>query len=158
MATSAFMIILSELQFVGSEISIDGVKLTLDKNVIVGFATVFLLYFVYVFMLRMLEFSFATRIETLKGNLEKLQKDYEEARSDAVQAQTLYDSKHEMEHFISFEEFARRHAQETEQLSERVRLVKLSAYTTIDVLFPLLLAMLAFWKAGSLWAAFGFLF
>ncbi|MBX5268567.1 hypothetical protein HJB99_07730 [Rhizobium sp. NLR17b] len=158
LATSALLIILHELKFSAGAIDVGGLKFAIDQGVVVGFATVFLFYFAYVFILRAVEFSFSTRLDTLKRQLEEYKERQEEEYKELNRFQTLFNSKEDMKfdhNRQSFTDFHRRH---TYQVTSWLYTVKRVIFLTIDLILPLAIAALAFVKGGSVAGAIAFLF
>lgn len=78
LATSAFLLLLNHLQIVGDNITILGLNLKIDRNVILGFGSLFLIYFSYAFIIRGVEQYFASRLsgvtESLTGVIEEIKR------------------------------------------------------------------------------------
>ncbi|MBX4884020.1 hypothetical protein HJA90_10540 [Rhizobium bangladeshense] len=158
LATSALLIVLHELKFSAGAIDVGGLKFALDQGVLVGFATVFLFYFGYVFILRAVEFSFSTRLDTLKRQLEEYKVRQEQEYKEVNSLRTLYNSTEEMESDYERRSFTDFHRSHTHQVTNWLYAVKRVIFLTIDLILPLAIASLAFIKGGSVAGAIAFLF
>ncbi|NEH72292.1 hypothetical protein [Rhizobium leguminosarum] len=158
LATSALLIILHELKFSAGAIDVGGLKFALDQGVLVGFATVFLFYFAYVFVLRAVEFSFSTRLETLKRQFDEYKEERETEFREIERMSSLYSNKLDMDNDREVQDFTNFHRKHTRQVSSWLYSIKRAIFLTIDLMVPLALALLAFIKGGSTVSAIAFLF
>ncbi|MDX0834008.1 hypothetical protein GOD82_29775 [Sinorhizobium medicae] len=77
-ATAAFLLLVNHLQIAGESIAISGLTLKIDRNTVIGFGSLLLVYFTYVFVIRAIEQSLSVRISEIRQDLEKLVKEVKE--------------------------------------------------------------------------------
>ncbi|TBH58558.1 hypothetical protein ELG65_09115 [Rhizobium leguminosarum] len=72
MATAAFLLLVSHLQILGDSINVSSLTLKIDRSVVIGLGSVFLLYFSFVFIIRSVELYFSTWLEDIHKKLTNL--------------------------------------------------------------------------------------
>lgn len=143
MATSAFVLLIHNFQIAGTVIEVSGLKLNFDRDVVVGFASLFLVYFTYVFVVRASEYFVTGRHQEIL-DLEK-----ELATRRAAQLEAFKNDPMGEGHL----DYGFYHP----RASVILRFLRLLALFTVDLAPPLIFAFIAITKAGSYTAMKAFL-
>lgn len=143
MATSAFVLLLHNFQIAGTVIEISGLKLNFDREVVVGFASLFLVYFTYVFVVRASEYFLTGRHQEIL-DLEKELSDRRAVHLEAFKKDPYGKSALEFEYHRA-------------RSTVILRFLRLLALFTVDLAPPLVFAFIAIIKAGSYSAMKAFL-
>lgn len=72
LATCASLLLVGHLQIVGESLTILGLTFKLDRTVLIGFGSIFLIYFTYAFVVRSTELYFSRRIGAVQRRLAEL--------------------------------------------------------------------------------------
>jgi len=96
LATSAFLLLVNHLQISGDSLTVVGLMFKLDKSVILGFGSLFLIYFIYAFAFRAFELYMTRKITEVRQGLKEVREDIEKAdeTSSALRWELLQRAKH----------------------------------------------------------------
>ncbi|WP_457586110.1 hypothetical protein [Ensifer canadensis] len=136
MATAAFLLLVDHLQIVGESVAIAGLTFKLDKNAVIGFGSLFLLYFAYVFIVRAIEQSMSARLAEVREEIDRLIRDVR----GVIEAEALS---------IKRIEFENRIGGTLDKLKETTRLLSRFTLLSVEVGPPLLLALYTAYAVGA---------
>lgn len=155
MATSAFVILVHKLHFTGSTIQISGVNLSIDTEVLTGFSNLFLLYFLYVFLMRAFDHYVSGSFERVLARIEEIKaarKEIEERHARLANKQRLIATEEDEE---------RRFSDQMQSLlyiyPQLAKFSRASVVIGVDLIPAIFLAAWALKSAGSLNAILTFL-
>lgn len=148
MATSVLLIILHSFQISGKTINLFGLEANFDKNLSIGLCGLAVVYFLYVFVVRVLESKtlevLEFRLQSYKELLDELQKGIDDPE---------YYNKFDEKMMASDKDHIKRQhwIQSLSYKIERVfKLLKMITFLLVDVAPPILLAIFAIKKTHAI--------
>jgi len=143
-ATAAFLLLVNQLQIAGESIDVSGLTLKIDRDTVVGFGSLFLVYFTYVFIVRAFDQVMSSRIVEVREDLDRLIKDAKEI----IENETF---------FIKRIEFENRLSGTISKLRDTTKFLSRFVLISVEVGPPLLLALYTAYAIGAPAALLSFL-
>ncbi|MQX59254.1 hypothetical protein [Sinorhizobium meliloti] len=143
-ATAAFLLLINQLQIAGESIDVSGLTLKIDRDTVVGFGSLFLVYFTYVFIVRAFDQVMSSRIVEVREDLDRLIKDAKEV----IENETF---------FIKRIEFENRLSGTISKLRDTTKFLSRFVLISVEVGPPLLLALYTAYAIGAPAALLSFL-
>ncbi|MDW5314337.1 hypothetical protein [Rhizobium sp. PL01] len=135
-ATAAFLLLINHLQIVGESITILGLNLKINKSTINGFGSLFLLYFIYVFIVRAIEKNLSSKLDVIHQDIDLFMKEFRGRPSEGpVSENKIY--------------FETRVAELISDLKDTGKTLSRFVVLGVEVIPPLLLALYAAYVVGA---------
>ncbi|MCC2608845.1 hypothetical protein [Neorhizobium petrolearium] len=136
MATAAFLLLINHLQIVGDSVTVSGLTLRVDRSAVIGFGSLFLAYFSYVFIVRALEQYFSTRVAEVHQDLLQLMEEVKQFYGERA----LIGKE---------EEFRGRASARMSDINRISRFIRISVMLGLEVAPPILFAVYTVYAVGA---------